>query len=63
MKGDKDKLSEQTRALFMNLRETDYGFEGLTDEAEAVQKRIPDALIEKASIEDIFLGYTRRRMS
>lgn len=63
VKGDKDKLSEQTRALFMNLRETDYGFEGLTDEAEAVQKRIPDALIEKASIEDIFLGYTRRRMS
>lgn len=63
VKGDKDKLSEQTRTLFMDLRQTAYGFEGLTDDAEAVRRQIPDALIERASIEDIFLGYTRRCMA
>ena len=30
---------------------------------EAVRKQIPNALIERASIEDIFVGYTRRRMA
>ena len=63
VKGDNNKLPERAKTLFMSLRETDYGFEGLTDDAEAAKKQIPDTLIERASIEDIFVGYTRRRMS
>lgn len=59
VKGDNDSLSEHTRELFVSLRETEYGFEGVTNQAKAVQEQIPDVLIEKASIEDVFLGYTR----
>lgn len=59
VKGDNSNLSERTRELFVSLRETEYGFEGITDQAKAVQQQIPDVLVERASIEDVFLGYTR----
>lgn len=59
VKGDNSNLSERTRELFVSLRETEYGFEGITNQAKAVQQQIPDVLVERASIEDVFLGYTR----
>ncbi|WP_282938576.1 ABC transporter ATP-binding protein [Paenibacillus sp. RC67] len=60
VKGDKKELNEHTRSLFLTLRETTYGFEGLTNNKPAVYENIASALIEKPTIEDIMLGYIRR---
>ncbi|MBD2860621.1 ABC transporter ATP-binding protein [Paenibacillus oceani] len=60
VKGDRADLSEHTRKLFLTLRETRYGFEGLTAHKQAVKEQMNKALIEKPTIEDIMLGYVRR---
>lgn len=60
VKGDKQSLNEHTRSLFLTLRETNYGFEGLTHNKQAVRQHISTAIIEKPTIEDIMLGYVRR---
>lgn len=60
VKGDKRELNEHTRTMFLDLRETDYGFEGLTNNKPAVRRQMSSALIEKPTIEAIMLGYVRR---
>lgn len=57
VKGDVKEINESNKGLFLNIRTTDYGFTGITDKPYEVRKRIPDILSEKASIEDIMLGY------
>jgi len=60
VKGDKKELNDQTRTLFLTLRETAYGFEGLTPNKSVVQQQMKNVIIEKPTIEDIMLGYVRR---
>ncbi|MCY9517053.1 ABC transporter ATP-binding protein [Paenibacillus apiarius] len=60
VKGEKMALNDQTRELFLTLRETNYGFEGLTNNRHAVKQQMNHVLIEKPTIEDIMLGYVRR---
>lgn len=60
VKGDKRELNEHTRALFLTLSESEYGFEGLTNNTAAVRQQMKHALIEKPSIEHIMLGYVGR---
>jgi ABC-2 type transport system ATP-binding protein len=60
VKGDRKALNPEARKLFVTLRETDYGFEGLTSDKAAVRQQMSHVLIEKPTIEDVMLGYVRR---
>ncbi|WP_010632704.1 ABC transporter ATP-binding protein [Sporolactobacillus vineae] len=57
IKGDSRWINERTRPLFLTLRETPYGFEGLTHQKEALRQEMPDAVFERPTIEDIMLAY------
>ena len=53
-------LNNETREQFVGLRETNVGFEGLTDNEGNVKEMFGDkVLIEKATLEDIMV-YTVR---
>lgn len=57
VKGDPTLLNEHTRKLFLTLRETTYGFEGITQDIDNVRQQMIDIVIEKPTIEDIMLSY------
>jgi ABC-2 type transport system ATP-binding protein len=54
------QLNEHTRQMFLTLRETKYGFEGLTNNKPALQRRMDNVIIERPTVEEIMLGYVRR---
>ena len=56
VKGDVRALTADVRKLFLNISETAFGFTGVTKQAAEVQRYIPDAVIERPTIEDIMLG-------
>lgn len=58
LKGDRTALTAETRALFLSLEETVYGFTGLTRAPEALNA-FPDALVERPTVEDIMLAYMK----
>lgn len=61
VKGGKDLLNLNTRKEFLGIRETNVGFEGLTEDVENVRKLFGDSvIIEQATLEDIMV-YTVRR--
>ncbi len=56
VKGGLDILNNEIKQQFVGLRETQVGFEGLTENAESVKKLFEDEiLIEKATLEDIMV--------
>ncbi len=57
VKGDKVMLNDYTRKLFLTLRETEYGFEGVTNQKSAVREQMKGVLIERPTIENIMLAY------
>jgi len=57
VKGDKALLNDHTRKLFLKLRETTYGFEGITKDKKALQEQMNKVLIERPTIEEIMLAY------
>lgn len=57
VKGDTRLLNEQTRKLFLTLRETTYGFEGITHDIHIVRQHMKDVVIEKPTIEQIMLAH------
>lgn len=57
VKGDIRSLNDQNKQLFLNLQTTNYGFVGITNNIEKVQKSISDIIVEKTSVEDIMLAY------
>jgi ABC-2 type transport system ATP-binding protein len=59
VKGDQAELNDHTRKLFLALRETDYGFSGITNKKNEARQQIKNIQIEKPSIEDIMLGYVK----
>lgn len=56
VKGSRAALTPRTRPLFRRLRETDYGFTGLTDQAGEARAALPGAVFERPAIEDIMVG-------
>lgn len=50
-------LTPEQRSLFLSLREGGYGYEGISRDAEQVRRACPDAVIERATVEEIMLAY------
>ena len=61
VKGDKAALNDYTRRMFLTLRETEYGFEGITNNKSAVREQMSKILLERPSIEEVILGYIGRQ--
>ncbi len=59
VKGDKALLNDHTKKLFLALRETDYGFSGITNKRNEIKQQLKNIQIERPSIEDIMLGYVK----
>jgi len=57
VKGDNPLINEQTKNLFLNLHQSQYGFEGITHKKDDVRRLMPDVLMERPTIEDIMLSY------
>lgn len=57
IKGSNRFINEQTKKLFLNLHQTHYGFEGITNKKDDVRRLMPDVLMERPTIEDIMLSY------
>ena len=56
VEGDKSLLNAESRKLFLSLNPMDHGFIGLTDKPKAIAQIMPDALMERPTIENIMLG-------
>jgi ABC-2 type transport system ATP-binding protein len=60
VKGGNDLLNEDSRTFFKGIRKREFGFEALTsDAAEARRRFAGNAVIEKASLEDIMFYMTK----
>ncbi|NLW39932.1 MAG: ABC transporter ATP-binding protein [Tissierellia bacterium] len=60
VKGGPELLDDSTRKKFLGLRETKFGFEGLTDDLDLFKRNFGDrVLIERASLEDIMVYSVR----
>ncbi|HEK9099605.1 ABC transporter ATP-binding protein [Bacillus pfraonensis] len=57
VKGDNQFINKQTQKLFLSLHQSRYGFEGITHQKENIRQLIPDAIMERPTIEDIMLAY------
>lgn len=55
VKGDLKDLTKDTVDLFVDINKTAFGFTGITNQLEAVKKAMPDAILERTSIEDVML--------
>lgn len=56
VRGPLDLLDDDIRTLFVNVRETAIGFEGLTNQAALIRRLMGDhVVIERASLEDIMV--------
>lgn len=61
IKGGKEILNSEVKSKFIGIRETNVGFEALTDNEDFIKKLSKDKiLVEKPSLEDIMF-YTVRR--
>jgi ABC-2 type transport system ATP-binding protein len=56
VKGDIKDLNPENRKLFMGIKTTDFGFTGITNQIEKVQKCLQGIVVERPTIEDIMLG-------
>ncbi|MEJ9209473.1 ABC transporter ATP-binding protein, partial [Paenibacillus larvae] len=59
VKGDNQFINEKTKKLFITLRQSQYGFEGITNKKTELRQLIPDILTERPTIEDVMLAYVR----
>ncbi|MFB6467881.1 ABC transporter ATP-binding protein [Cytobacillus sp. Hz8] len=59
VKGDNNVINEYTKKLFLSLRQTAFGFEGITDKADEVRGKMNDVIVEKPSIENVMLAYVK----
>lgn len=56
VKGDTKDLNEKNRKLFQNIKTTNFGFTGITNQIKKVQECLPEIVIERPTIEDIMLS-------
>lgn len=59
VKGDNSLINDYTRPLFLRLRQTAYGFEGITDKVDVINEQMNNVIIERPSIEDVMLAYVK----
>jgi ABC-2 type transport system ATP-binding protein len=60
IKGGNDLLNSESRKEFIGLRETNVGFEGLTQKEDKLRKILgSDLIIEKPTLEDIMVYSVR----
>ncbi len=57
MKGDVRRLDADVRGLFIHLEESRFGFTGLTEQFGEVKRLMPDAVTERAALEEIMLAH------
>ncbi|AKF96336.1 ABC transporter ATP-binding protein [Brevibacillus laterosporus] len=57
IKGDNHLINQHTEKLFLKLRQTAYGFEGITDKPEAILEQMNGVTVERPSIENVMLAY------
>lgn len=57
VKGKVSELSDEARALFLSINETEYGFDGITKNVDLIKKLCGNVVVERATIEDIMLAY------
>ncbi|OAJ75316.1 sodium ABC transporter ATP-binding protein [Brevibacillus sp. SKDU10] len=57
IKGDNHLINQHTEKLFLKLRQTAYGFEGITDNPEAILEQMNGVIVERPSIENVMLAY------
>lgn len=61
VKGKKELINSDTKKIFIGIRENKFGFEGLVDDKKKARNLFGDnVIIEKPSLEDVMLYYTRR---
>jgi len=61
VKGGRDLLTEESRKLFIGLRESEFGFQALCNDPAKIKLQLGDrVLLEKADLDDVML-YTVRR--
>ncbi len=56
VKGDVGKLDSDPQRLFMQIETSPFSFTGLTEKIAEVKRIMPDAVIERATLEDIMLA-------
>lgn len=61
IKGSTEKLTADTRSLFLSIEENMFHFSGITKHVSAVMEHMPDVLVERPTIEDIMLANVERR--
>jgi len=60
VKGPKEILDADLRKYFIGLKETQFGFEGLTENRQQVKRILRDrAIIDRPSLDDIMLYYAK----
>jgi ABC-2 type transport system ATP-binding protein len=57
IKGDNSLINEHSTKLFLRLRQTPFGFEGITNKVDQVCEQMKDIIIERPTIEDVMLAY------
>lgn len=61
VKGGNDLLNTETRKIFIGIRETNVGFEGLTEDIQDIRRVFGDSvIIEQPTLEDIMVYSVRR---
>lgn len=64
VKGKKEFLNEDTRKNFIGIKENQFGFEGLAKNRTIINKLNGNGIIiEKPSLEDVMLYFTRRELN
>lgn len=59
VKGDNEFITENTKKLFLALRQSPYGFEGITNKKTELRQLAPNIRMERPTIEDVMLAYIR----
>ncbi|MDS0524813.1 ABC transporter ATP-binding protein [Clostridium sp. SHJSY1] len=57
VKGDNSLLTDENRKMFLNIKESRYNFEAITNRKNEVRKYMDSVLIERPTIEDIMLAH------
>lgn len=61
VKGKRELLTPETRGVFIDCEETEFGFSGLCGDWDAARDVFGnEAVYERATVEDVFLAYTKR---
>ena len=55
LKGGREQLSKVRKSDYLGLRTSDYGFEALVSDRQEAQRRYPELLVDRVTLEDIML--------